>query len=168
MPVDHTLARVTADLTEGRTSRARQRLRGLVEAFPERLDLRDRLAETYRWTGDPAQAGRWAYLGGSAAPAEVTAFEALYPHPDRRLTALRWPGGEPADPVGRQRLHDLRVHSAALADGSAVWSGPEPRVVPAPTSASDVFATVGCLALVGLALVLMVLGAGVVVRALAG
>ncbi|MBB3675674.1 DUF6584 family protein [Modestobacter versicolor] len=170
MPVEQTLTRVAGDLVKDRVDLARRRLRGLVEAFPHRLDLRERLADTYRRTGDAAQAGRWAYLGGAARPEEVAAFEALYPHPDRRLEALRWPdGSEPGDPLGRRRLQHLRAHSAALADGSAVWVGPPRRdAVRTRTSPAEVASAAGCLLVAVVLLALVVVGAVVVVRALVG
>lgn len=172
MTIDRTLSRVDADRAAGRAPLARQRLRGLVASFPDRLDLRARLADSYRAAGEPAQAGRWAYLGGTAAATEVAAFERLYPHPDRRLEVLRWPDDaeDPPDPVGRARLRALRAHSAALADGSAVWLGPAHR--PRPTSSwRERLAEAGCLAglLLGVVVVLLLTGVGgvVVVRWLA-
>ena len=54
-----TLMRVREDIAAGRLSLARQRLRGLVGSYPQRLDLREQLAELYRREGIPSQAGRW-------------------------------------------------------------------------------------------------------------
>ncbi len=48
---EETLARVAGDLGSGHLSMARQRLRGLVGSHPQRLDLREQLAELYRREG---------------------------------------------------------------------------------------------------------------------
>jgi predicted Zn-dependent protease len=77
MPLDMTLARVEDDLARGDLSKARQRLRSLVDAFPQRLDLRVRLADVYRAMGQPVQAGRWRYLSpprDKTDEAEIDAF----------------------------------------------------------------------------------------------
>lgn len=51
-----------ADLAAGNITMACQRPRGLVGSFPDRPDLRARLAQAYRMQGNQVQAGRWDYL----------------------------------------------------------------------------------------------------------
>lgn len=75
---EETLARVAADLELGRLSMARQRLRGLVGSQPQRLDLREQLADLYRREGLLGQAGRWSYLSETVDPIELRAFEREY------------------------------------------------------------------------------------------
>ncbi len=111
MPLRDTLARVDADLAAGRVPMARQRLRGLVSSHPTDLTLRRRLAEVYRLYGDPAEAGRWAYLEQDGDPGETAAFEARYRTPARRMRALAWRGPESAAATGfaRERLAEVRT-----------------------------------------------------------
>jgi hypothetical protein len=133
VPIELTLTRVEQDLAAGRRTLARQRLRGLVGTYPERLDLRTRLAELYRADGDLAQAGRWSYLSPSPSEHELAAFE----HAHRldlvgMMRALNWAGGEataPSEEVA-SRLRSLRERAEAQANGPVAWSTPrwpEPR-----------------------------------------
>jgi hypothetical protein len=111
------LDRVDADLAQGHTAPAIQRLSSLVAAHPTDLDLRQRLAAVHRQVGNLVEAGRWSYLSPAADPAETTAFERAYPVPARRLRALRWPDrGYAATEFARTRLTAL---SAALAPAPA-------------------------------------------------
>jgi hypothetical protein len=82
------LDRVSADLAQGRTQPAIQRLSSLVAAHPTDLDLRHRLAALYRRVGNWIEAGRWGYL---IPGTDTAAFERAYPSPATRLAALRWP-----------------------------------------------------------------------------
>lgn len=116
MPVEVTLRKAAEEVGRGDLAsvlRARQRLVGLVTSFPDRLDLRERLAEVYRVLGDAAQAGRWSYLSEERDEAEIAAFERAYRTPLARLTALNWSGGEAAaaTPTARERL--VALQSAA-------------------------------------------------------
>ncbi|MBW4716561.1 DUF6584 family protein [Saccharothrix obliqua] len=111
MPVELTLRKVAAEVERGDLAsvlRARQRLVGLVTSFPDRLDLRDRLADVYRVLGEPAQAGRWAYLADERDEAETAAFERAYRTPEARLAALNWVSGEATTETARIRLAALR------------------------------------------------------------
>jgi len=110
MPVDRTLARVEADLAAGELALACRRLEGLVTSFPERLDLREQLAEVCRRRGDRVQAGRWSYLAERRDPAEVAAFERSARRPVRRMRALAWVTDPEtaATAVARERLTELR------------------------------------------------------------
>lgn len=127
MPVERTLERVDADVAAGRRALARQRLRGLVDAFPERLDLRERLAALYRLDGDAAQAGRWSYLSADADPREVAAFERAYRgDPIALMKALAWrrPEHDAATAVARERLRALRERAEADAGAPVDWADP--------------------------------------------
>ncbi|GAA1336465.1 DUF6584 family protein [Saccharothrix algeriensis] len=111
MPVELTLRKAAEEVERGDLAsvlRARQRLVGLVTSFPDRLDLRERLAEVYRALGDTAQAGRWAYLSDERDEREVAAFERAYRTPEARLAALNWVGGEATAETARTRLLALR------------------------------------------------------------
>jgi hypothetical protein len=107
------LDRVDADLAQGYTAPAIQRLSSLVAAHPTDLDLRQRLAAAHRQVGNLVEAGRWSYLSPAADPRETTAFERAYPVPARRLRALRWPEqGYAATDFARTRLTGLSAAPA--------------------------------------------------------
>lgn len=112
MPVELTLRKAAEELQRGDLAsvlRARQRVAGLVGTFPDRLDLRERLAEVYRVLGQPAQAGRWTYLSEERDPGELEAFERAYRRADARLVALSWQGrvDEAPTETARTRLASL-------------------------------------------------------------
>ncbi|MGW6448825.1 DUF6584 family protein [Lentzea sp. NPDC055074] len=112
MPVELTLHKAAEELQRGDLAsvlRARQRVAGLVGTFPDRLDLRERLAEVYRVLGQPAQAGRWTYLSEERDPDELEAFERAYRRADARLVALSWQGrvDEAPTETARSRLASL-------------------------------------------------------------
>ncbi|MCR3753405.1 DUF6584 family protein [Lentzea californiensis] len=112
MPVERTLHKAAEELQRGDLAsvlRARQRVAGLVGTFPQRLDLRERLAEVYRVLGQPAQAGRWTYLSDERDPGELLAFERAYRRADSRLVALSWQGrvDEAPTEMARTRLASL-------------------------------------------------------------
>jgi len=70
------LERAKADLNRGDARAARDRLKGLVGTYPECIELRTLLAESYRRDRQWNEAGRWGYLVGSAASErEREAFE---------------------------------------------------------------------------------------------
>ncbi|MGB8650720.1 MAG: DUF6584 family protein [Mycobacteriales bacterium] len=99
MPIDETLAKIEEDFAAGRAALARQRLKGLVGSFPERLDLREQLAALYRHEGDLAQAGRWSFLADAPIREELEAFESVHKVDlSGAMRALKWPGGEAAAP----------------------------------------------------------------------
>jgi hypothetical protein len=116
MPVEVTLHRAAEELTRGDLAsvlRARQRLAGLVGTYPNRLDLRDKLAAVHRVLGDTAQAGRWSYLSEVRDDVEVLAFEHAYKTPVARLAALNWTGGEAAAETESARTRLVLLHRAA-------------------------------------------------------
>ncbi|MCS7480132.1 hypothetical protein NZH93_25025 [Umezawaea endophytica] len=86
---------------------------GLVGTYPNRLDLRDKLAAVYRVLGNTAQAGRWSYLSEVRDDVEVLAFEHAYKTPVARLTALNWTGGEDAAETETARTRLMLLHRAA-------------------------------------------------------
>lgn len=103
------LDRVAADLADGRTQPAIQRLGSLVATHPTDLDLRQRLASVHRMIGNLIEAGRWNYLDAGADPEEIRAFERAFPSPAVRLRKLRWPARDAyaATEFARRRLVDL-------------------------------------------------------------
>ncbi|GAA1123538.1 MULTISPECIES: DUF6584 family protein [Kitasatospora] len=170
MTVETTLARAEADLRAGRTPVALQRLRGLVGSCPADLTARRRLAEVYRLYGEPAQAGRWAYLDEERDPAETAAFEARYADPVRRMAALAWRGPEHRAPTAtaRARLAEVREAASAQLGRPARWWDvrEEARGAAGPAAEQD-DGTLFCagFALLGLLLLgLAVLGAVTAVR----
>jgi hypothetical protein len=117
-----TLARVREDIDAGRVALARQRLRGLVGSYPQRLDLREQLAELYRQDGIVSQAGRWSYLGEAREPKEMAAFEREYRDPVARMRAVAWRGPEDASGEEvRQRLADVRADAERAVGHPLSW-----------------------------------------------
>ncbi|GIH13192.1 DUF6584 family protein [Rugosimonospora africana] len=114
--------RVAADLADGRTQPAIQRLGSLVATHPTDLDLRRRLASVHRMTGNRIEAGRWSYLYADADPEEIQAFERAFPSPAVRLRKLRWPArnGYAATEFARRRLTEL-------AEAAAITGSPDAR-----------------------------------------
>ncbi|MEU5695186.1 DUF6584 family protein [Actinosynnema sp. NPDC020468] len=132
MPVELTLRKAAEEVERGDLAsvlRARQRLVGLVTSFPDRLDLRERLAAVYRVLGDPVQAGRWSYLAERRDDAEVAAFERGYRTPESRLAAMNWVSGGDTTETARIRLaalqsavsEDLRARLATADDRDSSW-----------------------------------------------
>ncbi|MED7949589.1 DUF6584 family protein [Streptomyces sp. BE303] len=165
MTVEKTLANAEADLRAGRVPMARQRLRGLVSSCPTDLQVRCRLGEVYRLYGDAAQAGRWTYLQADRDPDETAAFEARYPHPVARMTALAWRGPEDvaATDIARTRLTEVRESASDAAGRPLSWGfAPSDGRETEAGSSSAVIPTVGCTAVILVVLVLVlfvVLGA---------
>jgi hypothetical protein len=133
---------------------ARQRLRGLVGSNPQRLDLREKLAELYRRDGFVSQAGRWSYLSENADLGEMHAFEREYPDPVRRMRALGWRGPEgAAGQVAQERLAAVRAEAEEAVGSPLTWER-VPQQRQAPTSWGDrllgaVFVAVLVLLLIG-------------------
>lgn len=161
MPIDRTLARVEDDVAAGRYGLARQRLRGLLGSYPERLDLRERLAAVYRLEGDGAQAGRWSYLGEVADARELAAFERAYGGDAvRMMAALAWrrPEEEAPTDAARTRLAALRARAEEQVGAPVAWE--QPRYPEPPDPWWERAAVAGCAVLAFAFLVLLTVGAG--------
>jgi hypothetical protein len=103
------LARVAEDLAAGHTHCATQRLRALVAAVPNDVEVYQRLAEVYRQTGNLAEAGRWGFVTADVTELELAAFEQAHPSPWLRLRMLRWTADadHAPDPDARKRISAL-------------------------------------------------------------
>jgi hypothetical protein len=139
------LDRVAADLANGHTQPAIQRLSSLVAAHPADLDLRRRLAAVYRMIGNSVEAGRWTYLHADADPHDVAAFERAFPSPRARLRKLRWRAKphHAATEFARTRLESLHAESGYGATAT----------VPAGISVRSIFAVALLAVLLALAIV---------------
>jgi hypothetical protein len=115
------LERVAADLANGHTQPAIQRLSSLVSAHPADLDLRRRLASVHRMIGNRIEAGRWTYLNADADPDDVAAFEGAFPTAKARLRQLRWRTSPHLAPTEFART---RLESLSSAVGIADRPGP--------------------------------------------
>ena len=127
MPVDETLERVRRELAAGQIAAARQRVRGLVASRPHCLAARELLAETYRRTGDPVQAGRWAYATDAASDAEIAAFaRGFRDDPVQMMRALRWAGSadDASSDAVRERLRSLKARAEELTGHEVTWEYP--------------------------------------------
>ena len=160
MSVEDTLARIVEDLAEGRPTLARQRLKGLVGSLPQRLDLREQLAELYRNEGDRTQAGRWSYLAEVRDHGEIDAFERAHESdPIRMMRALGWRGPEEraATKTAQDRLRALRVRAEAGFGLPIEWdkqhNAPQP-----PPGVGERIVEIGCVLVVLVLLVLVVSG----------
>ena len=167
MAKDDVLTQVAADLEQGHTFRALQRLATLTATHPRDVGVRGRRAAVCRQVGNVVEAGRWGYLTEDVAAAEVEAFERAYPDPWQRLRVLRVTGDPStwAGPVASARVRELSA--AAAESGPPVqWTdaSPQPR-----TDAGDwaftLMASLGCLGVL-VVVICAVVGAIVVVRAL--
>ena len=116
------MRRVQEDVAAGRLSMARQRLRGLVGSYPQRLDLREQLAELYRREGILSQAGRWSFLSESRDREELRAFEREYADHVARMRAVGWRGPEDAaGELARERLAALRAEAERRVGRPISW-----------------------------------------------
>lgn len=122
MAEKETQQRIAEDLAMGNLAMARQRLRGLVGSYPDRQDLRLQLADLYRRSGQPGQAGRWSFLSEDADPSELAAFAREYPDPMLRMRVVGWRLPESdATPVVAVRLAQLREDAERAEGRSLSW-----------------------------------------------
>ena len=165
----HTEQKIEQEIAEGKLGIARDRLHGLVVAYPSNLSFRSRLGDVYWRLGYPVEAGRWWFLDDSLTPEKQGAID---------LFIRRWGG----DPLAILRQLKLRAHPddltveearskiAALvaeceARGLKAVSFPTARV---ETKATFAWWTVGCWAAFILFAFLLVVGAGTVLHWFAG
>ena len=81
MALQESLARVSSDVERGDLGKARDRLEGLLAAYPDDLSIRDRLGDIYWRLQYPERAGRHWYLLETTRPemdAAKQAFESRY------------------------------------------------------------------------------------------
>ncbi len=119
------LDRARADLEHGDARKARERLKSLVDAYPEDLEIRRLLAQAYRLDRQPTEAGRWGYLVGAAATdQERLAFE--------RHSAFGW-GRRITESRLRYLLRCSNLTSIADSDGRAILASlPSKRLAGRP------------------------------------
>jgi|GEM_PF-2720843 len=162
MPIDVTLQRVERDLERGQVLPAIQRLRSLVRSYPERLDVRSRLADIYRSQSEFAQAGRWSFLSEDPDPDELAAFERAFQSARGRLAALAWSGDVGAlGPLGAERLTALRKDATRPASRHPQKEDPDRVQRALNVLGCAVVVMLGLLAVIGLG-ALVVQGARVV------
>ncbi len=77
MSREETLRKVAYDIQREDLGKARDRLHGLIGAYPDDLGLRERLAEVYWQLRQPAMAGRYWYLTDCNTPEADRAREAF-------------------------------------------------------------------------------------------
>lgn len=167
MPIDATLNRARAELAAGNVAEARNRMRGLVGSFPRAIAAREVLAETYRRTGDLAQAGRWAYATETVTEEEATAFAHAYRNdPVLMMRALRWSDSDkaaPLSPTVSHRLEQLKARAEERAGREVSWD--EPRY---PPYEGSWLAGLGGWGLVGFLVLALVVGIVTIVRTVLG
>lgn len=123
MSIESTLRKVEQEIQEGKLGIARDRLQGLVVAFPDDLSLRSRLGDVYFKLGYPRQAGKWWFL--DADPSDemqdaVGQFVAECRGDEReilrRLKLRRMPDEEFAQQRLRQVIESGRAKGLAIPD----------------------------------------------------
>ena len=77
MPKEQTLARIEREIAEGKLGIARDRLHGLVIAYPCDLSIRSRLGDVYARLGYPVYAGRFWYLDSDISGEKEEAVKAF-------------------------------------------------------------------------------------------
>jgi hypothetical protein len=124
VPKPDVIARAKADLEEGYTYRATHRLRTYLANNPHNLEIRELLADIYRQSGNPVEAGRWSYLAQEVRPEELAAFERANPSPWLRLRLLHF-SADPAilPPAAQDRLRILTVQAERIGP-PPIWRGP--------------------------------------------
>ncbi|WP_410809418.1 DUF6584 family protein [Micromonospora sp. 067-2] len=165
MAKDHVLARVEADLRRGHVHPAMQRLASLNAAYPDDLELRLRRAALYRQVGNPAEAGRWGFLGEDVDAAEIGAFERCRPDAWRRLLALKVRLDPTAQlgPAARARFTRLVEQAGQDRQARLDWTEAGPRFQPPGSWRDDLPAVLA--GLIGLTFVAMaILGIVTVIR----
>lgn len=141
MSIESTLKKVEADISAGDLGHARQRMHGLIATYPERLDLRPRLAEIYWQLEYPAMAGRYWYLVEANQPHQrqaVARFEAEFGQdPLRILQALKLRADPETvdDLYARERLQTL-YREVRKKHSLTVDYTPEGKLVSRPTRRS--------------------------------
>ena len=118
MSLSETLARAAKDVERGELGRARDRLQGLLAAYPEELEIRRRLGEIYWSLQYPERAGCYWYLLPSDRPEMETAKRAFARqyggNPWAMLKAIHYNGGIESvrGTYAGDALHDLadRAH----------------------------------------------------------
>lgn len=163
MAKSEVLVRVKNDLAQGHTYLAIQRLRTLAAVHPTDLEVHQMLATVYRQTGNPVEAGRWAFLTGDLRPDELAAFERANPDPWLRLRLVDWPTDLATipDEAARGRLLALR-ESAERSGPPERWTGMDQSPAARGSAIPCLFvaltlAVVGTLATIGLIRVVMLL-----------
>ncbi len=77
MAKQETLKKVEYDITNGNLGKARDRLHGLINTYPNDLKLREKLGAIYWQLKQPAMAGRYWYLIDAKTP-EMKAAQAAF------------------------------------------------------------------------------------------
>ena len=173
MPLTNTLAAVERDIENGDLGKARDRLHGLVSAYPSDLSLRRRLGQVYWDLRYPAMAGRYWYLEEAKTPtmaAACAAFErSCGGDPLKILLAIKYRGDLEAiqDTYAGRTLLELRAQAKARYPWFPfpVQTKRETRIKPdQKPSAGNAALLAGCLIVGLLALGLMVVGAITVIQ----
>ncbi len=73
MPITVTLAKIEGEIACGDYRKARDRLRGLLSAYPNDLGFRRRLGDVYQLLECPTMAGRYWYLEQDKSPDMIAA-----------------------------------------------------------------------------------------------
>ncbi|MBA4385681.1 MAG: DNA helicase [Anaerolinea sp.] len=96
MVKQQSLIQIQIDLQSGNLGKARDRLHGLIQTYPDDLELRSRLAEIYLQLQLPEMAGRYWYLNENKNERMTQAcsiFEERFNHdPLQMLFAIKFKG----------------------------------------------------------------------------
>lgn len=167
MTVERTMHMVEEEMACGDLGKARDRLHGLVAAYPVNLSLRRKLGDVYDKLQYPAMAGRYWYLEENKTPAMMAACE-LYEKSCGNdslqiLRALKFKGelDSVESEFARKRLESLR--SRVLDEhGLEVdfnRQGADKYRRTRKSKVANGLSTIGCVILILAAVALMVIGA---------
>ncbi|MBI5361163.1 MAG: DNA helicase [Planctomycetes bacterium] len=117
MSKESTLKKIKDDIARGDLGKARDRLHGLIHAYPDDPKLRILLGEIYHNLQFPAMAGRYWYLEENKTPEMQSACEAFEKDrgmdPFRILAALQFRGDYKClNEFARTKIHALENESS--------------------------------------------------------
>ncbi len=164
MPKEQTLRIVENEINSGDLGKARDRLHGLISAYPDDLTLRSKLGDVYWKLHHPAMAGCYWYLDQDTSDSKsiaILAFESRFgKDPVMLWKHLAFKGQlDRIPPTQQARLKELASRYEARTKHNPLTMGPTPKYDPRPGKVE-----IGCyfgLVLIG---TLALLGLSTVVR----
>ncbi|MBN1316651.1 MAG: hypothetical protein JXA42_14330 [Anaerolineales bacterium] len=166
MAKEETLTRIEQEITTGDLGKARDRLHGLITAFPDDLSLRRQLGDIYDRLQFPSMAGRYWYLEEKKTPDMLAAcnlFEQTCGNdPLQILRSIKFKGDpdEIENEFAAKRLQSLQKRASAEYGFTVDFSRPGAEKYQ-PTRKNrfvSALSKLGCLVVVLAALALLVVG----------
>lgn len=165
-----TLRKVEQEIAEGKLGIARDRLNGLVQAFPDDLSLRSRLAYVYDRLGYPRLAGQFWFLDSVHEPHQLAAVDAFIqecqsdPATILRRLKLRCGPEVLSDLAARAKVEALIEDCKRRGQSIPTFEPRQPAKLPKECR----FWSIGCATLTATVLLLAVIGLVAVFQSLFG